>query len=209
MENFAPRTSLKDYPELAKTIGIIVAEYGLLELQMYLVFGILSDSKPEDSYKEFFHLQKSHLRKELILKAAAKAQIKPEYLKALNRLLRRFASAANRRTEIAHASYAIQKGKMHRLRFVLGEPVLEPVTDAVLQRTVNQYHILHNDLLAFAALIGDHDQKGHQVVRSLPLPTSLDMPPTPLANLHPPEQSLLEQIEASLSRLGLAHLFVR
>jgi hypothetical protein len=199
-----PRTALKNYPDLAQQIGLIVAEYALLEQLMLVVYASLSGKTPLESFAAYFELRKSHLRKELVLNAAQQT-IQPDHYKALFRLWRRFAKAADRRTEIAHVAYIEQSGKMLRLQSVGTVVKFIPLTPDYFERTFSQYHNLGTDLLTFAALIAGSTENCQKVVRSLPLSPGFDTRQW-VDDPHPPDQSLLDQTAASLSRLGLAHV---
>jgi hypothetical protein len=99
-----PFTSLTKHPELAQAIGIVIAEYSLLEFHMFLIYALARHpASPVECFAPYYSLRSMDKRNELVTEATH--HLPPSHKKALGRLWRRFRSAARRRTEIAHASY--------------------------------------------------------------------------------------------------------
>lgn len=195
-----PKSSLHNHPDIAQQVGLVVADYAVLEACMFLVYAAMAD-KPKEAFRRFYELRHSHLREELMLKTAAKY---PEPIqKALSRLWRRFKAAARRRTEIAHVSFLSDGKTVTRMRLYNTKPKFEAVSLGVFQRTFSQYRTLCKDLLIFAGLLTPSVEAVHQLVDQLPLAQFRQTQVASMAALDPQAKFQRADRDAALARLKL------
>jgi hypothetical protein len=197
-----PLSSLKSHPDLAKSVGLVVADYAVLDALMYAIFATLSAEEPERSIIEFYTLRSAHLREELV--NAAASAMPSEVQKAISRLWRRFKGAADRRTEIAHCLFIETSDAPMRMRLHKGKIIYDRIDQNLINRTFDQFHALAIDMLTLIAFLSGTLDKGRTIVARLPLsPHYRDI----MALEHssaPPTPDELRQLAASLSRLGLS-----
>lgn len=198
-----PLTSLKGHPEIAQDVGLIVADYAVLDSLMYAVFALLSPEEPEQSIVAFYELRSAHLREELVTKAAV--TLDEDYAKALRRLWRRFKKAANRRTEIAHCLFMDQGEGPMRMRVTGGSVSFEPLDAALIDRTFTQFHTLATDILTFLALASGSQANAQSTISRLPLSPLYQKLAVSMGSPNPPTPDEVSQTASSVSRLGLSH----
>jgi hypothetical protein len=193
-------TALDKHPEVARKVGLIVAEYALLERLMWTIYALLPNIEPKESVVTFFQLVSIRRRKALVLDAAEQVLSEP-YYKALKHLWKRFHAAAKRRTEVAHCQYMADDETVVRLQLTDKQVQFVPLDERVFERTFTQYHILGRDLQSFQALIVVNLDRLNSVMSALPRSPLLK---TPIA---PPEpQGLLKQDAADVHSTLLARL---
>jgi hypothetical protein len=199
-------SSLQYPPDLLEKIGRVIAEYTGLEVRMYIVYALISAHSGEECFQKFYELRSLNRRKELVV-MEAETILDPLRLAALKRLWRRFFSAADRRTEVAHCTFLVGKNDVLRLRLIGTKPHFEPLTGDIFERTIRQYRTLGKDLLVFATTVAGSEDRLHRILQSLPLSQRLSTPVELLET--PPDQRSLEtdELKASLSRLKLLPLF--
>lgn len=196
-----PRTSLKNYPDIAMNVGLVVAEYALLEGLMATIYAIISKENPRTAFSDFYDLRSAHLKEELATRAAI--DLDAPFQKAYDRLWKRFKKAANRRTEIAHCLFYDHGEGPMRTRTVAGSMHYDRLTDQTFEHTFSQFHTLGTLLLVFAAVVGFHLGRDPRIVTQLPF-SPLDpgsFPSMPDQDLSTPAQKT-EIIEA-LTQMGL------
>lgn len=145
-------TALRERPDLAREIGLLVGDYAALELILFNIFMILSRSGAHESFSLFFSQRSIKRKTELLEKEMSR--MSPPLQVALKRLIRRMKTAAARRTEIAHVH--TMKGGSGPMRLQLfGEKAkVAPLDDAFINRTLQQFHTLGIDLMRFASYVG-------------------------------------------------------
>jgi hypothetical protein len=114
MPNPKIRTTLDMHHDLACQVGLVVAEYALLERLLFSIYALLAPAEPSTSLGTFYALHSLRERKRITLRVACPL-LQPSYLTALKRLLRRFSNATNRRTEVAHCEYMADDVHVMRL----------------------------------------------------------------------------------------------
>jgi hypothetical protein len=193
-------TTLALHPEMAQQVGLVVAEYALLERVLFSIYALISLDDPPTCFRRFYKLRTLSLRRELIEDAAKKRNLNALLQRALKRLLRRFEGAADRRTEIAHCAYLADGTTLVRLRTIRGEPRYEVITPAIFMRTFSQYHALSTDMLTFSALVAGSVEYVNEVTRAIPRAPELQ--PGPDIQITTTQQDVDDTL-ASLARLGL------
>lgn len=197
-------SALRKYPDMARQIGLIIADYAILEYQVFILYALLSPKNPMESFRKFYTYISANNKCGLVLGEAK--QLDHERYAALDKLLDRFKKAANRRTEIAHCEFLSQDEKsMLRLRLVGDQPKFEPLNDEIFQRTTNQYRILSTDVSAFLTILAPSEAVLLHTMHALPRAPHLE---TLVGSAVPDHQTKLEKAEliASLTRQKLLHL---
>ena len=180
---------------------MIVAEYALLEAFMLMVYAVISKLEPEVSAAKFYNLRSAHLKEELVISCSDGLTL--DQKKAMKKLWRRFKSAANRRTEIAHCLFFDHGHGPMRMRVKNENVIFEPLTDALVERTFNQFHILGTDLLTFAVIVGGPTDHAAKILKRLPLSPRYKNYAGWKDSQDPPSQDETNELLASLERLGL------
>ena len=199
----APRTSLVKHPEIAQQVGLIVAEYALLERLLFSVYALLTNDPPLSSFRKFYRIRSFHQRRLLIIATAKNANLSAAVYSSLMRLLRRFGNAADRRAEIAHCAFLADHKTVVRLVVRAGNPKYEKTSRDIFARTFTQYHNLVIDLMTFQAFVAGSLDRALRIMRSIPRAPDLRIPQEHTNSQSPPTQSEEAEIRASLSRLGL------
>jgi hypothetical protein len=204
-----PLSSLRRHPHLAEKVGLVIADYAVLEMSFYFIYSAINYYNLENSFKEFYGLRSLNLRCELVLnKFDENTQFPPSYRKALERLIRRFKSAANRRTEIAHVQYLEKNNKIISL-FLKGEdPSFREINGSLFNRTFSQYRKLNIDLGVFLSHIVRTLEELTQILSSTPHARNLDTALSDFLNQAPQVKSRETELEESRKRLGLPPFFV-
>jgi hypothetical protein len=162
-----PKSSLHDHPDIAAKVGLVVADYALLEYFTFVIFALISGESPDASFVAFYGLRHTHLREELTYKHAAKLDADLE--QAIKRVWKRFKAAAHRRTEIAHCSFLSDGKTVARFRLYGTEPRIEPTDESVFKRTFTQYRTLGKDLGMLATQLAPYPGAIVELARQLPL----------------------------------------
>lgn len=143
---------LREEPDVAREIGLLIGDYSTLEWLLFQPYAMLSRLRPEEVFAAYFS-QRSINRKAGLLEAEM-WRLSPPLQTALKRLIRRMKGAAARRTELAHAHVLPGPAGPMRLH-LFGEAVrIEPLDKDFINRTIHQFHTLGIDLLAFSAILG-------------------------------------------------------
>jgi hypothetical protein len=195
-------SALSSRPELAKNIGMIVADYSLLEYQMFILYAALSPRNPAESFSRFYQRTSVDNKTGLLLKEAKK-NLDRERFKAVDKLCDRFKRAAKRRTEVAHCVFiSDDNSEILRLRMIRDRPVFEPLNNSLITRTINQYRTLSTDISAFLTTVVKSEAELRHILHALPRAPHHEtlVAPAPQGRQMQLEAS---QIEASLSRQGL------
>ncbi len=196
------RSALDLHPDLAAKVGLVIAEYALLERLMYSIYAVIVPDDPRVSLSKFYSLRSLRKRQALVL-----GEVQPilgeVYYKPLKRLWRWFSAAANRRTEIAHCLYFADAETVMRLHITEQGGDYVPLSTTIFERTFSQYHTLGTDLLTFAAIVAPSRDRMMQVLHVLPRPPSLKPPPEVPDSQGQPTQSEIDEQRASLARLHL------
>ena len=182
-----------------------MADYALLEMRMCLLYAVICSRRGDDAFTAFFERRSIRLRAELVLKELEPI-LTPDRYGALKRLWRRFKSAANRRTEIAHCTFLAPEGTPMRLRLSGTKPRLEVLDQTIFDRTFSQYRILSQDLESFLMFSGQVHSAILEKFQSTPLAPLLRLREVSIPSAldqRPPE---IAEREDSLKRLGLLHL---
>lgn len=196
-----PKSVLHEHPDIAQAVGLVVADYALLEALMFLIYALTTDEDGETAFQSFYTLRSAHLREGLMYEKAA--HLDEPVQNALRRLWRRFKAAANRRTEIAHVSFLTDGKTVTRLRLFGTEVRFEPITRDIFTRTLNQYQTLGKDLLAFTGVLARSSEEVQQIIASLPLARHRRAHSASLASQDPRARFETEDTKAALSRLQL------
>lgn len=198
-------SSLHNHPDLALRVGLIIADYACIEYQVFVIYAVMSDKNPSESFRAFYQYISAHNKVGLVLRQAD-GNLDGDKRRGLDRLLTRFQHASKRRTEIAHCVFLSDKdGSLLRLRFANGNPAFEPFNDSIFTRTIDQYHTLSTDLSAFLAILVPSRKALLHTLHALPRAPSLE---TLVGPAVPGLQMQLEkdQLIASLERQKLLHL---
>jgi hypothetical protein len=197
------RTSLAKHPEIAQQVGLVVAEYALLERLLFSVYALLANDPPLSSFGKFYRIHSFHQRKLLITATAKNANLNAAVYSALMRLLRRFGNAADRRAEIAHCAFLADHKAVVRLVVRAGNPKYEKTSRDIFARTFTQYNNLGMDLMTFQAFVAGSSDRALRMLRSIPRAPDLEIPQEPTNPQDPATRSEAAEVRASLSRLGL------
>lgn len=200
-----PQTSLRRHPAIAQQVGLVIADYALLEMRMCLIYAAICPRQGGDAIDAFYDLRSIRRREELVL-TELESIITPDRFGALKRLWKRFKAAANRRTEIAHCAFLDRHGSPMRLRLAGTTPSLEKLDTEIFDRTFTQYRKLGQDLQNFLIFSGQlHPAILEKFQSSVlaPLLRLSEVSMTSAQGQKPPEVS---EREESLKRLGLEHL---
>ena len=198
----SPQTSLVKHPEIAQQVGLVVAEYAVLERLLFSIYVLLANDPPLSSFRKFYRIRSFHQRRLLLTAAAKNAKLNAAVYSSLMRLLRRFGNAADRRTEIAHCAFLADHKTVVRLVVRSGNPKYEKTSRDIFARTFAQYHNLSMDLLTFQAFVAGSIDRALRIMRSIPRALDLQIPQEPTNSQNPPTQSEAAEVRASLSRLG-------
>jgi hypothetical protein len=95
------------------------------------------------------------------------------------------------------------KPGIHRLSAAKPIPTFEPLVQSYFDRTTHQFRILGTDILTLVSCLVTTEAKLLSILRALPLPPNIPVPPEAVAHQAPPDQYGKGEREASLSRLGL------
>lgn len=194
-----PRTTLQNHPEMAQNVGLVIAEYATLELLLFYIYALLTKDNVRELYYEFFSTYSLNKRCELINCAAKKSSLPQHLVSPLNSLIRRFKSAAKRRTEIAHVMYLENVG-MTRIRLVRHRCLSESIDRSLFDRTFKQFYNLGTDLVVFLGIVQISPGEITQIASQLPFPARN-------IQYSEPKPFLTEiEIKDSLIRLKLAHV---
>lgn len=204
MESVEPITALKRYPEIAQRVGLIVAEYALLEHFLFICHALMAKTTTAESFNDFYRLRSLNLRCELLLNHSE--ALHPILRNVLSRILRRFKKAADRRTEVAHCMYLAPQGAIQRMRFTADGVRYEPMDEAVFSRTIRQYRTLGTDLLALAMHLSGDVARLQRILSEIPRPPGTSLQWNAPAQTDRPAQPTLDEIGAAISRLGLDRL---
>jgi hypothetical protein len=98
------KSSLHQHPDIASLVGLVLADYAMLESFMYVIHAAITGD-PDEAFVRFYTLRSSHLREVLMYNAAQ--DLHPLLQRALRRLWRRFNAAARRRGACAVAMIAL------------------------------------------------------------------------------------------------------
>ena len=162
----APMTILKNYPETAKQIGLVMADYAILETRMLSIFTAFNDATHLESMEAFYSEKNVHQRRRKIMKAFNTSDERLK--KTLKELWERFHIAAQQRAIVAHCSvYAHDAGPMGMI-MVGGKPEYRALDVEFFNQTFDLFHRLSDDLTLFLGLIADLRPNGFNKVLSLP-----------------------------------------
>jgi len=192
-------TALALHPEMAQQVGLVMAEYAILERLLFTIYALISQHDPRVCFRRFYKLRALNDRRKLVEAAARKSNLHARLQRALKRLLNRFEGAADRRTEIAHCTYLSDATTLVRLRTIKGEPKYEVISATIFARTFSQYHNLSTDMLTFCGLIASIER-----VREInqAIPRAPELRPGP--DIHGMSRDeVVEETKASITRLGL------
>jgi hypothetical protein len=206
--------ALEHNPELAKRIGFIMGHYAALEYQFFLTYAavatfMVDDVTAEDirkCFSKFYELRSINLKCKLLLDEAQPVMEDMLY-KAFVRACRRMKGAARRRTEVAHCVFMRNPDQQWmRLSTTKREPIFEPLSEAYLTRTRDQFRTLGRDLRMLLIFCVPLEDRMMSLMRALPLPPGT---PSPLGGAVPPApptpRAEAESIAAA-TRLGILPL---
>jgi hypothetical protein len=144
-------SGLRDHPDLARDIGLLIADYAAIEILFFNLYAILSALPVEKIYGSFFSLRS--VNRKCILTEEAALCLPAEFQRPIKRLIRRLKAAAARRTEIAHVHFMSTTGAPVRLHLI-GEKInLTPIDDKFIARTADQYRNLGTDILSLSSYL--------------------------------------------------------
>ena len=198
------RTALDMHPELAQKVGLVIADYALLERFMWVIYALLPGVDTKQSVPDFYSRRSIRRRQALVLETA-KPALNITHYRALKRLWKRLGAAADRRTEIAHCLYAADDDKLLRLQLTDKHIHYVPLDIAVFERTFIQYHNLGTDLLIFQARLAGSLDRYRRINNASTPPPNLKIPNFPPDSQRPPTQSEIDEHTAALSRLKIPH----
>jgi hypothetical protein len=144
--------ALRERPDLAREIGLLVADYAALELILFNIFLILSHRPAAETFSLFFSQRSINRKTQLLEKEMPR--MSPPLQAALKRLIRRMKGAAARRTEIAHVHIMTGGRGPMRLQLFGNQAKAVPLDDTFINRTLHQFHTLGIDLVRFASIVG-------------------------------------------------------
>jgi hypothetical protein len=210
-DNPIKTSTLRKHPEIAEQIGYLMEHYAGLEYFMFVLYvtisTLLQDEVDRDDidgcFAEFYRLRTANLKSGLVLTAAKPLLDEPLY-RACVRVWRRFKGAAGRRTDVAHCVFmSYDKPGIYRLSAAKPIPTFEPFALSFFDRTSDQFRILGIDILTLVSCLVGTEKKLASILRALPVPPSMPLPPEDVAHQALPNQYAKGEREASLSRLGL------
>jgi hypothetical protein len=191
-------TSLKRQPEVATQIGLIMADFALIEFNMFIIYAAISPKNPMESFSKFYKQISANNKSKLVLDESLGKISEKQYL-ALQRLWKRFKGAAIRRNEIAHCVFTQgPSSQIIRLRLNGLQPVFEEFSSQIFDRTISQYHILYIDSLAFLTSLPLSEQEFHHIMHALPRAPHLE---TLAVSVVPDHQQRLQEDELTASRI--------
>ncbi|MES2043764.1 MAG: hypothetical protein V4475_07790 [Pseudomonadota bacterium] len=197
-----PVSALQLQPEIARMVGMVVADYAHLEMSMYMIFAALTNLQGDEAFSAFYSLRSLHKREELLWREAEGLSFVMK--RALRKLIRRFKAAANRRTEIAHSSYYGDEDRIRMMRLVGDRAFIAEVKIEIFERTFNQYRNLEIDLETFLGFVVRDPDRLKALFQSLPLSRLLNKPLEWNRNPAPLPKSKEIALVASRNRLGLS-----
>lgn len=59
-------TTLALHPEMARQVGLVVAEYAVLERLLFSIYALVSSDDPPTCFRRFYKLRTLSLRRELV-----------------------------------------------------------------------------------------------------------------------------------------------
>lgn len=199
--NLTPMTSLSQHPDIAQMVGYVVADYAILENLMLSLYAAFSKMDPAESMAAFYGMRSVQKKEELVSQAAGALPV--NYQAALARLWKRFKSAANRRTEIAHCAYFDQGEGLKRMRMIKGKPHYDSLSAKIFEHTFKQFRTLATDILTLSAVVQLGRSEHQLTLGQLPLSPkrkhSTACAEKPSSLIHFETEDAVE----SLSRLGL------
>lgn len=201
MDLTKPTTALSGHPEIAQHVGIIIAEYAILEFQMYLLYACLVPVRAGVSFDTFFRLRSINLRCEIIENACE--PLPDDLHRVISRVLRRLKGAATRRTEIAHCMYLARGDGILRMRWKPTGVVYEPLDQKVFARTITQFRTLSEDIVVLLSHVSGGPTQMQYIWQEIPFPPNQ---PVALAPGLAPDQGgqrSIDHILACKARLGL------
>jgi len=205
MEDIEPRTSLRRHPDLAQLVGLIIADYALLEFQAFILLATASDRPVGDLFAEFYGWRSINNKREMALREA-RPRAHPHLYEAIERTWRHFLAAAERRTEIAHCLFLAPNDGVLRMRLRNGRAWYEPFSEAVFHRTIRQFRIVAEEFGVCITFAAGSRERLIQRLADIPRPRGIPLPdlspgaPPPSGSLGPNE---LDRIRR---RLGLHRL---
>jgi hypothetical protein len=201
-----PKSTLHDHPNVAQRVGLVVADYALLEMMMFMLYAVVSGLHGMEAFKRFYRLRSIHLREEITYKAAE--GLEEAYQEAICRAWKRFKAAANRRTEIAHCSFMSDGKTVTRLRMFGTEPRFEPMNKQVFDRTFTQYRTLGKDLIVLVSEIAPDPDAVQKLLAETPFGQYRQSELVYLGSLDPQARYGEREVRESLARLRLLdHLY--
>jgi hypothetical protein len=206
-------STLRRHPDIARQIGEIMGDYASLEYQLFMVYAAIVTgqikcvSVPDISacFASFYKQRAINNKTGLIL-TEARPKMNDIYYRALVRLCRRIKGAASRRTDVAHCIFMIGDGDISCLRAARPEPACEPLKQAYCFRTTAQFHTLGQDLRAYLAVLLGVEERWNYLLRALPLPPGASLPLSVVVPRGRPSQREKDEVNTSLSRLGMPPL---
>lgn len=196
-----PKSTLHDHLDVAAKVGLVVADYALLETLTFVIYALVAKTDPDRSFRDFYALRSIRKRETLI--SDAMGELDPDLRAAFKRAWKRFRAAANRRTEIAHCSFLSDGKTVTRLRLFGTEPRFEPMSADLFERTFKQYQTLGKDLGMLASEIAPYPGAIPELVEQLPLGRFRQKQTAMLGSPHPPHDYGATGTIASLDRLKL------
>jgi len=167
-----PFSPIHNRDDIATRIGHVIADYAHLEFQLAIIYALVSQRDPADSFNEFYAQRAANNKCGLILKTAKLIATEDAYA-LLQRICRRFKNAAARRTEVAHCVFMSPNGQLSRLRVFKKPPDFAAVNDDLFNRVSNQFRNLSMDLKTATIALCPSPIRLRQVLRALPQPPGL------------------------------------
>lgn len=200
-----PITGLHRHPEVAQQVGLIIAEYAVLEYFLFVGYAMIAPTDVMTSFNEFFGLRSVNKRYELS-KNAAKS-LDSYRRRAHERVWRHFKGAAARRTEIAHCMYTVpgadrESGEIYRMRADGRGVRYEIMNPAVFNRTMGQFRTLGTELAVFLVEVAGGLERALRIIDQLPSPPGARLLPRQAGSQDTSWFAPDEQ-RAALARLGL------
>jgi hypothetical protein len=145
-------TVIQTQPDHARLIGVITAEWSLVEMMLSSLFGVLLGAEQSRAYAAFFALH-SHRAQFDVVKAVGTVALseQPDRLAELKKLLSRIESVARRRNDFSHGCWGVSPttGAVNLINMSKPERGLDDVRPSDLQAVADEIASIVEDLHRF------------------------------------------------------------
>jgi hypothetical protein len=153
-------SAIQTQPDHARLIGVITAEWSLVEMMLSTLFGALLGTEHARAHAVFFALQ-SHRAQLDVVKAVATVALaeQPDRLADLKRLLGRIGTAATKRNDFSHGLWGVSPttGAVRLINMRKPHRQLDHVSPGDLEAVADEIASIVEDLHRLYSRLAGHE----------------------------------------------------